>query len=69
MNLNFPMTIQAIYEGGALKLEHPLSLPDGTKLQVTIVPPQDKSFLDATDQKILQQVLEEDREVFEALRR
>ena len=69
MNADFPMTIQATYEGGALKLEHPLSLPDGTKLQVTIVPPQDRSILDSTDQQIMRQVLEEDREVFEALGR
>ncbi len=69
MNANFPLTIQATYEGGALKLEQPLSLPDGTKLQVTIVPPQDKSVLDPTDQQIVRQILEEDREVFEALGR
>ncbi len=69
MNANFPLTIQATYEGGALKLEHPLSLPDGTKLQVTIVPPQDKLVLDSTDQQIMRQVLAEDREVFEALGR
>jgi predicted DNA-binding antitoxin AbrB/MazE fold protein len=69
MNANFPLTIQATYESGTLKLEHPLSLADGTKLQVTIVAPQDKSVLDSTDQQIIHQVLEEDREVFEALGR
>ena len=69
MSDNFPMTIQSTYEDGALKLERSLSLPNGTKLQVTIVPPQDKAILDSTDQQIMRQVLEEDREVFEALGR
>jgi predicted DNA-binding antitoxin AbrB/MazE fold protein len=69
MNAEFPLTVQATYEGGALKLEQPLSLPDGTRLQVTIVPPQDKSVLDSTDQQIMRHVLKEDREVFEALGR
>ena len=69
MSPNFPMTIQATYEGGALKLEQPLSLPDGTKLQVTIVPTQKTLDLDSTDQRIMCQILKEDREVFEALKR
>jgi predicted DNA-binding antitoxin AbrB/MazE fold protein len=69
MSSNLPITIEAIYEGGALRLEHPLMVPDGTKLQITIVPPEDKPVLDSTDQKIMRQVLEEDREVFEALGR
>jgi len=69
MSANFPITIDPVYEDGTLRLTQPLSVPDGTKLQITIVPPNDAAVLDSTDRQIMRQVLDEDREDFEALGR
>lgn len=69
MNSNLPITIHATYEGGALKLDQPLAVPDGTKLQVTIAAPQDVSALDEADRQIVREIIVEDREIFDALGR
>ena len=67
MSQSLPTPIDVVYQNGLLKPEKPLDLPDGTKLQVTIVPPISEA-LDATDKQIVREILDEDREVFEALR-
>ena len=69
MSQSLPLTVNAIYQAGSLKLEQPLGLPEGTKLQVTIVPVPETAALDEADTQIVREILEEDREVFEALGR
>ena len=69
MNQSLPLTVNVTYQGGALKLEKPLELPEGTKLQATIVPLPETAALDEGDKQIVREILQEDSEVFEALGR
>jgi predicted DNA-binding antitoxin AbrB/MazE fold protein len=67
MSEPLPITVNAVYEKGALQLDRALGLPEGTKLQLTIIPAADKGVFDATDRKIIAEILAEDDEVFQAL--
>ena len=67
MHPTVPITVNATYEGGLLKLEQPLQFPEGTKLQVTIGPPSGSGVLDERDRQIVREIVDEDREVFKAL--
>lgn len=67
MSQPLPITVNAVYQKGALQLDRPLELPDGTKLQLTIISSPAKSTLDAEDRRIFAEILTEDDEVFQAL--
>jgi predicted DNA-binding antitoxin AbrB/MazE fold protein len=67
MSQPLPITIMGTYEGGVLRLDQPLEIPEGARIQVTVGPLAADTPLDDVDRRIVQQVLEEDHEVFDAL--
>ena len=69
MDFQFPITATATFEDGALKLDQPLNLPAGTRLRIVMAPVTDAAALDAADKQILLDILNQDRDVFQALAR
>lgn len=69
MNSPFPITATGTFLNGGLKLDQPLDLPSGTRLSIVIGPFSDTDALDAADKQILLEILDQDREVFQALAR
>jgi hypothetical protein len=62
-----PIVARATFRDGALYLDERLDLPQGTRVKIVIASTADTGVLDVTDNQIIQEILRQDRDVFQAL--